>query len=308
MSKSPFSATLLAPPNSCRTSLLFQAAFEAASHPLTSVLVIARRKWTRKPMLTCVLDPARGSSFVEKSPGEDVLKRIIIKYANSHSSLRKLIASLPTTDSILGTPVLPSCILIDDFSSFFDPALDSLENIRFTLALLSQTVAFIRSVTLDLTHPSAQCFFLIIDLSPRFLSCFNSIHLDPSPPPSISNSKRKKQQFISVPLEQVYQQSTQVIFNLERETQSFYMNSEITPFGMYHQQSLKHDGGDDGMCVGEKQQLPSIQDEMAKILWGDHRAPIQSFRIVKAAAAVATLSSIESHQNCYVDAMHFERA
>ncbi|KAJ3322331.1 hypothetical protein HDU76_013904 [Blyttiomyces sp. JEL0837] len=52
-------------------------------------------------------------------PDAAVLNRIHMRYTSSDETLRAFIESLPTSETPLGTPQLPFCIIIDDFSSFF---------------------------------------------------------------------------------------------------------------------------------------------------------------------------------------------
>ncbi|KAI8615885.1 hypothetical protein BC830DRAFT_253022 [Chytriomyces sp. MP71] len=167
-------------------------------------------------------------------PREDALDRIHVKFASTGAALRRIIASLPCKDPLLGTPMLPGLIAIDDFSSFFDPCIDPSENVRFTLALLRQTVQVIR----DISPPgssSSQCHFVITDLSTQFAQVFESIHSSSSP--KQSNTKKRKgwhtekeisnqNDRISCTMEQIYQLNADWIVPIQGRHPSFCLHAD----------------------------------------------------------------------------------
>ncbi|KAJ3092443.1 hypothetical protein HK100_006944, partial [Physocladia obscura] len=130
---------LLGSRRSLRTSLLFQYALSIAVQSPTSHVVFichSSRKPSRLPI------PAAANSYFSKQP----LDRVHIKYVNSNKALRRLLIATPTTDhAVFGAPFSPACIIVDDFSYFFEHARDSVECVRITIAALIQAVVCVRA-------------------------------------------------------------------------------------------------------------------------------------------------------------------
>ncbi|KAJ3343828.1 hypothetical protein HDU83_005459 [Entophlyctis luteolus] len=212
---------LLGPRRSMRSSLLFNHAVEAAAVSVSARAVVVCRSRPTAPPCLCAPFPSTA-----------VLSRIIIKcskidintelYVPDCASLRRLLASMPSArgDTATGT-ALPACILIDNFSSFFDPSVDNAESVAMTLALVRQTVEYIREKT-----SSPSCHFVISDLPLNELPKFRSIHSNDAMP-------------IFVPLETLYSTCMDMIITIQtHEYPTFSMQANPATTFRRRQQAM----------------------------------------------------------------------
>ncbi|KAJ3069021.1 hypothetical protein HDU98_007895 [Podochytrium sp. JEL0797] len=224
---------LVSPPGCFRTSLLFTVAMDEAKRDTArSVVLIVGSKSTIRanPPLLVALIESLDDSFVLASPNSTLLENITIKYAASHESLRHILAALPSSDALLGTPKGPSCILVEDLRSFFDPTKDSVETVRFTLALLVQTVECICKLSLQATDPASNCFFMVSDSSPMDFPQFKSLHCERNAESGGSKTKNagRQQPIGFVSLLTVYEQFVDCVISVQGSLPRFTMQRSET--------------------------------------------------------------------------------
>mmetsp|Transcript_4987 Transcript_4987/g.16255 ORF Transcript_4987/g.16255 Transcript_4987/m.16255 type:complete len:244 (-) Transcript_4987:216-947(-) len=92
------------PPHSGKTSILFSAAFAAASRGERALVIASRRKLEETPPLI-----PKGCL-----PSNDAFKRVDIKYADSCEDLQRYLAGFALLDS------MPHIILVDDLGGLVD--------------------------------------------------------------------------------------------------------------------------------------------------------------------------------------------
>ncbi|XP_031490707.1 uncharacterized protein LOC116257849 [Nymphaea colorata] len=96
---------LSGPPNSGKTSILFQYAYNRAVNGRKPVIFICNKKrmHSNPPFLSQGIDPS-----------SDVFSRIKMKYIENDEEIRKYFAAFHLHDSF------PAAVVIDDFGDFFD--------------------------------------------------------------------------------------------------------------------------------------------------------------------------------------------
>ncbi|KAI8842124.1 hypothetical protein BC829DRAFT_492315, partial [Chytridium lagenaria] len=181
---------LLGNKRSGKSSLLFQYAVAMASNPHQHVLLIApspeklaslrpclsrpptgRRRWVPGVRPEGYTGESRRSSNVLNDalpnvmdPDPEILSRIHIRYPRTAEEMRMMLARLPSVESgIGGTPEPPCCIVVDDFSAFFDRMEEkTVSNVEWTLAVLRDTVSHLQK-SAEEGHPSQQCRYFLVD-------------------------------------------------------------------------------------------------------------------------------------------------
>ncbi|KAI8837968.1 hypothetical protein BJ741DRAFT_602407 [Chytriomyces cf. hyalinus JEL632] len=215
----------------------------------TAVFIAARHKldsWTGPSLnlSTCSVQNGDGLAQVTNPP-QTVLSRIVVKSPATAAGLRKLLAAMPTEDEELGSQGLPCLIIVDDLSAFFDTRVDSSENVRFTLALLNQTVQTIRNQSTPGT-PSSQCHFLVTDLAHSHASAFDSIHrfksgsISTQQSLSMQSQSSKKRRHgangtarLSVSVDQILDQSVDWTIQIQGHFPTFMLEAKETRIRKY---------------------------------------------------------------------------
>ncbi|KAJ3264355.1 hypothetical protein HDU77_008787 [Chytriomyces hyalinus] len=252
---------LVGAPLSFRSSLAWNYTINTLlrSPCATAVFIAARHKldsWTGPSLNLSTCSPQNGDELAQvTNPPQTVLSRIVVKSPATAAGLRKLLAAMPTDDEELGSQGLPCLIIVDDLSAFFDTRVDSSENVRFTLALLNQTVQTIRNQSTPGT-PSSQCHFLVTDLAHSHASAFDSIHRFKSGSVSTqtqslsmqSQSSKKRRQGangtarLSVSVDQILDQSVDWTIQIQGHFPTFMLEAKETRIRKYKTQLAISDG------------------------------------------------------------------
>jgi len=143
-------ALLAGPPQSCKTSLLFQYACSYAQESREVIFICSKKKIQHTlPMFLSGVQPS-----------SSVLQRIKMKYIDDDKTLRSYMAKIHLLTQ------QPELIIVDDLSTFF-----SAYHGNDRPGLMAKTLAFLKEATdysstvLQRTQPHSRCCLLISELT-----------------------------------------------------------------------------------------------------------------------------------------------